>query len=272
MNISGATVVDRVVDCVEKLPVLPAHILELRRITANPDVTFKQVIPVLNQDPGLTADLLKIVNSARYGLRERIGTVEQAILFFGMRHFIEYVAIAFTENALKKIFSKKMNIEGYFQHATDVSLLTRNIAAMTGMPRQEQETLTMAGLLHDVGRLVLQLVTQVEGVCLLREKPAEEMESIILDEQEKWGIDHCVVGSRICNKWRFPEVFESCIRWHHKPVHGDDFERGSAIIFLAHILTVPGITADVIATALPLERMEELHLVPESLASLAINS
>jgi putative nucleotidyltransferase with HDIG domain len=268
-NISNASIIDRVVDCVEQLPALPVHIQELRRVTANPDVTFKQVIPILNTDPGLTAALLKLVNSARYGLRERIGTVEQAMLFFGMQHFIEYVAIAFAEKTLKRAFAKSLDINAYFEHATEVSLLTRQIAEMAGLHRQEQETLTMAGLLHDVGRLVLELVTQVEGVRLLRDKPAEEMEAIILNEQEKWGIDHCEIGSRICHKWRFPEVFESCIRWHHRPVHGDSFDAGSAIIFLAHILTVPGIGAEAIATALPPARLDELHLTPEGLASLA---
>ena len=269
LDASSQNIEDRVVDCVDQLPVLPVHILELRQLTANPDVNFKQIVPILNKDPGLTADLLKIVNSARYGLRERIGTIDQAILFFGMRNFVEYIALTFAENALRKTFAKMPDISVYFDHATQISIQTRNIAAMAGIRHQDQETLTMAGLLHDVGRLVLQLITQTEGVRLLSDRPAADMEAIVLNEQERWGIDHCVVGSRICNKWRFPELFESRIRWHHKPVHGDIFCRESAIIYLAHILTVPGITAEVIATALPLERMTELGLTPEGLATLA---
>ena len=257
------------VERIAQLPALPANILSLRQAIANPDVSFKDVVPILNKDAGMTADLLKLVNSARYGLSERIGTVDQAVLFFGMRNLVDFIALTFAENSLRKAFSRIPDISSYFQHAAEVSIQTRRIATIAGIPGNEQEVLSMAGLLHDVGRLVLYLETQAGGMCLLGENTTEDMESVVLREQDLWGIDHCDIGARICRKWRFPEVFESSIRWHHKPVHDDSFSREGAIILLAHILTVPGISDEVIATALPPDRMRELKLDPEKLSELA---
>jgi putative nucleotidyltransferase with HDIG domain len=267
---TGKNIQDRVVERIARLPALPENIHELRQAIANPDVSFKDVVPILNKDAGLTADLLKLVNSSRYGLRERIGTVKQAVLFFGMRNLIDYVALTFAEKSLRMAFSRIPNISSYFQHAAEIATQTRRIATMAGIPVNDQEVLTMAGLLHDVGRLVLYLETQAGGMSLLGGNATEDMESVVLLEQDMWGIDHCDIGARICRKWRFPELFETCIRWHHKPVHDDLFSREGAIILLAHILTIPGISAEIIATALPPDRMSELNLDPENLSTLAV--
>lgn len=265
MSVNNNDVIERIVLQVDRLPPMPAHIHEMRAAIANPDISITQILPILAQDPGLSAELLRIVNSARFGTAHPIGSMQQAVLYLGMENFVEYVAASFAENTIRQHFANLQGIDDFFKHSQEVSAGCRMIAQSANLSTHQQEFYALAGLLHDMGKLVLSMATDRNTIDLMQLTSPQHMVVISQEEARQWGMNHGEIGSRICEKWHFPKPFSTCIKRHHTPLIKNDFCPESAMVFLAHILTVPGISAEIIATAIPDAYLAELNLSAQKL-------
>jgi putative nucleotidyltransferase with HDIG domain len=245
----------RVAEEVDRLPPVPAHIVELRRASADPNVEFSRLVPLLNRDPGLSADLLKFANSAKYGVGHKVDTIEEAVIFFGMANLAEFIAASFAERVVNKTFSSLKGLDLYVEHSRGISAACRVLARLAGLNSHDVEAYGLAGLLHDIGRLVLAIVSQNDSLSLIG-SDVERMAQIVESERDLMGVDHCQVGFRICRKWNFPELFEKCILRHHTPVRKDDFSLEGAFVFLAHMVTVPDMPVAGMLRAVP-----DVHLL-----------
>ena len=259
---------DRVVEIVDKLPPVPSNILDLRKAVTNPNVEFSQLVPLLKKDPGLAADLLKFANSARYGVDHRVDTIEEAVRYFGMTNLVEFVTAAFAEHFVRSTFTTIRGLDAYFTHSREISGAARQLAVHGGYTPHDREAYALVGLLHDIGKLVLLAASNTETLPLISGF-GEKMRAVVEKEQDLWGIDHCEVGAAICKKWNFPELFQVAIIRHHAPGAGSGFSTPGGMIYLGHVITIPGLTNSVVRLAIPEPDLGKMNLTYAALLEIA---
>lgn len=253
----------KIVDLINHLPPLPETIIELRKIGSDPNVRFSKIIPVLKKDPPLCADLLHLVNSAYFGLNNSVNDIGQALRIFGVEPLINFITLSFSEKAIKKYFAKITNLNKYFQHSRQISKVAALLAKKAKKDKKTQEFVSIAGLLHDIGRLIIMLAEDKNSFELAGNS-IESLQDIIKDEQDITGMNHCVIGSTICDKWSLSKLLQKTIQYHHTPLeNGIHSEAG--IIYFAHFITFEEVSDMMLATALPQSKITEMGLSPKAL-------
>ena len=251
--------IDRVLGMVNKLPPMPDNVVKLRKVCADPNVRFKDFVPLIEQDPGLCADILHMSNSAHFGVGHPVETISEAVRFFGMDHLVDFVSISFSEKVVRKYFSGIRDLNEYFRHSRTVSLAAKILAKKAGKSAVEQEFYAVAGLLHDIGRLILIIVGDDESAELIGNN-WEYIEDLVHKEQELLGIDHCNVGNKICGKWQFSEKLQEAVLRHHTPILTDDFNEEAAFVLLAHFVSMTDFPIDMLLTVYPEDIIEKMGL------------
>jgi len=247
---------DEIIELVDTLPPMPNNILLLRKAIADPNVNFSMLAPIIKEDSGLCADILRMANSAYYGVHHRVETIDEAIRYIGINHLIDFVSISFSEKAIKKSFPKIKELDDYFVHARQISLASMILLKAAKRSPKEQNVASIAGLLHDIGRLIIMIVGDASLAELLGHT-YETFSHVVQDEQELLGIDHCEIGMKICHKWQFPEHLQETILRHHTPVDGNVCEEAAAV-FLAHFLCMDDFPDDMLLHIYPPEVQEQL--------------
>ncbi len=195
------------------LPTLPAYVFELNSLLAAAPVNLKRVGEVIRTDPSLTAQVLRLCNSAFLGFRERVTKIEHAVMLVGTARLRTMVlTCSLVEYVGHRVASE--DIQSFWQHSFLTATLSERVARAINYAEPEQAYL--AGLLHDIGALPLLVVTSAES---------NQAESIItsgwgesLDlEREHFGSDHCEVGHWIGVSWNFSPVLREVLAKHHKP-------------------------------------------------------
>lgn len=198
---------------VRQIPSLSVVVMELLASFDNENVDTADLLNKISQDQGLAARVLRMANSAFYGLNSRVGAVSEAVTVLGF-HAVRSLALA---AGIIKVFPNsvggRFDSLPFWQHAVGTGVGAKILAARQG---KDQETAFTAGLLHDIGKLALDtyfhdvfeaiLNHRVEHDCLLVEA-----------EQAMLGFDHAAVGHAMAQQWHFPPAIRQSIRDHHRP-------------------------------------------------------
>jgi len=243
----------------EELPPMPANVIKLRHAVADPNVNYDRLSPILQEDPSICADLLKVANSAVMGVGHGVDTIDEAIRYFGMSALVEFVAVACSDKIIKQSFSAVSHLNEYTQHSHEVSVATSFMAKAFKLSQHDREVFTLTGLLHDIGRLVILLFTEERAYCeeALRMN-WQEVHELVDNEKELFGIDHAQLGQMICRKWQFPERIVNGVKMHHTPLIGKHIYKDGLILFLSEIITVDTTPDSVLEVALPPDVMKGL--------------
>jgi len=249
----------QVTKLVDKLPPMPDNIDYLLHKLSDDFQEEKELVKLVEQDPGLCADLLYLANKFYETGNERIETIEEAIYKIGTLPLIQLIEIWYSQNIIKNEFSSLNNLNEYFSHSQDISLGCRVLSEVTGVKEHSREVLTTVGLIHDIGRLIIVLASKQNTAHLIG-TPWNKMKTIVHEEREILGMDHCIVGEQICKRWSFSSYMQEGILRHHTPLLEEDFSYLGAIIFLAHFVTCSDFTGEMISRVLPMEICEKLDL------------
>lgn len=228
------------------LKALPGAALELRQALANPRVHLEQLEAILLRDPGLCANVLRLGNSAAFGLSRQVSDVRQVLTLLGSGRIAELTLAA----ALSSILPKQLEGFGissteFLEHSVVVAVLSRAIA-MRHASLLEPIAFT-AGLLHDIGKLVISGFI-VEEPALLDAVRGQSHMIFVDAEREYLGTDHAEVGALLCERWQLPPLLILSNHWHHSPAHAGegDGRTLSRIVHLADVMAhVVGAGADV---------------------------
>ncbi|MFN8058634.1 MAG: response regulator [Vicinamibacterales bacterium] len=195
------------------LPSVPGLYWELTRRVADPKAGPNDIADIVSRDPAMSAKLLQIVNSAYFGLAQRVTSIHQAVAYLG----IELVrALALTAH----IFSlfehvapePPIDIERLQAHSLATALLARHLAPD---PAVAEEAFA-GGLLHDIGRLVLALSMSDRFAAAVARAEAEGC-SLNHVEHEAFGVTHTAVGAYLLGVWGLPPAVVECAAHHHAP-------------------------------------------------------
>jgi diguanylate cyclase (GGDEF)-like protein/putative nucleotidyltransferase with HDIG domain len=200
------------IDDLAQFPVLDATVLRVIALCDDQDATAADLVDALEQDATFAANLLRFANSAARAHPIRAKTIRQAVMLVGRRALRRLALEAATFRFLERSKGNGRTSCGQLHlHAITVAL---GAAAAAEEARVPGDTVHLAGLLHDVGKLVLPEVFGEEACdALTREFPAGAER--VLAERERFGIDHAQCGALLAERWGLPAEIASIIAWHH---------------------------------------------------------
>ncbi|XOV88317.1 MAG: HDOD domain-containing protein [Pseudomonadota bacterium] len=210
---SDATELKQKIRSLEEIPTLPAFFNKLMETIECENASVKDLAKIISEDPALTSKLLKLANSAYYGRFKTISTTDQAVATVGFNE-IKTISLSI---AVFGAFSSKItnqSLENFWIHA----LMTATAIKLIGNRGQEtsMDKLYFAGLLHDIGKLVLCLLI---GNDYLRLLSTVDSGDLTLDiEKTHYGVTHATVGKWLAERWHFPNDLKELIAHHHVPM------------------------------------------------------
>jgi putative nucleotidyltransferase with HDIG domain len=204
----------RLLDVLSKgLPTLPNYVLDLNALLGSASVDLKKVGAVIRTDPSLSAQVLRLCNSALFGLRRRVISIEQAAVMLGTERLRTLVlACSVMQFAGKRLNGPQMST--FWQHSFLCALLSERVARQVDYFEKEQAYL--AGLLHDIGQLPLWILI-VEEEAKKRPLPPAGWTDNVAVERNYFGMDHCKVGRSMAVAWNFMPSFIDVFENHHHP-------------------------------------------------------
>ncbi|HUI76034.1 MAG TPA: HDOD domain-containing protein [Candidatus Acidoferrum sp.] len=204
----------RLMDILSKgLPTLPTYILDLNALLSSSSVDLKKVAKVIRTDPSLSAQILRLCNSALFGLRRRVISIEQAAVLLGTERLRTLVLTCSVMQFAGKRLPQAQLI-AFWQHSFLSALLSERIARQVDYFEKEQAYL--GGLLHDIGQLPLWILVLQED-AKQRPLPNPDWPDNIPLERAYFGMDHCKVGRWIAVSWNFMPSFVDVFEFHHAP-------------------------------------------------------
>jgi putative nucleotidyltransferase with HDIG domain len=216
-----------------KLPSLPEVFFKINDAISNPRSSVRSLAEIIGQDTSLSASLLRIANSPFYNFPYTIDTLSRAVDIIGF-HQISTLSYGIQiVRTFQHVRQDMVDMKSFWKHSLACGLVARFLAGQKGI--QNCERLFVAGLLHDLGRLILYRSVPREFAQVLGE--AREKSALLFEkESDMMGTDHCRIGARLTKKWLFPDALIHLIESHHGPngTGGNPVE--TAIVHIADIL------------------------------------
>ncbi len=214
----------------EPLASLPNTFYKLREVVTDPDSDFDDIAEIIGVDPSLTPRLLKIVNSAFYGFRGEIETISHAMGVVGTEQLMQLVLATTVVEQFKGIPKDLVDMNYFWRHSVACGLSARAIHRARG--EYDGESIFVAGLLHDIGRLVmcLKVPDQLKIVLDFAEKSGDRWYKA---EAKYFGFDHGGVGGALLRAWNLPVKLQEAVAHHHLPSPANNFPLEAAIVHLA---------------------------------------
>ncbi|MCX8086197.1 MAG: HDOD domain-containing protein [Rhodocyclaceae bacterium] len=201
---------------VERMPAFPKSVQAILEMTRNVDCLPKDLVGVIEKDPVMTVKILRVINSAYYGLPNKITSVAQSVVYLGI-NTIKNLALSFAAVGILPRFSTTgFDIQKYLLHSLTVAFVARLLCEKFARGEADPMDCYIAGLLHDFGKVVFTQFLSIEfmkslAIAVDFDKPLH------IAEQETIGADHAYVGALLAKKWQFAEPLVECIRDHHNP-------------------------------------------------------
>jgi len=198
---------------VKNLPVLPRTYMMLREALSDPDVTIKQVVRIVEQDVSISAKILQLVNSALFGLPREVSSLQVAVGFLGLDMLQSLVLSAEVFSA----FDKMPRVKGFsFEDLHTHSQLVAGVAGLIPAEPHVHQTAIVAGLLHDIGKLVLATCSAKHFERAIQ-GAHEENRPLHTIELELIGVSHAEVGAYLLGMWGLPAPVVEAVAHHHEP-------------------------------------------------------
>ena len=217
-----------------ELTSLPDIVMQINDMVNDPSCSVADIGNLVSQDTGLTARILKIVNSPFYGFPSEVDTVSMAITIIGVRQLRDLVFSTCVVGKYRNIPEDLLNPDYFWQHSIGCALAARNIAIRIKLPNSER--MFTNGILHDIGQLMM-CIAAPEQVRQLLELARDTGQPIEEFEQAVFGFTHGDVGAAIVRKWRLPEAFIEPIQLHATPTRATKYTSETAIIHLANAVS-----------------------------------
>ncbi|MDR0685486.1 MAG: HDOD domain-containing protein [Spirochaetaceae bacterium] len=230
-NVTGVT--KEIVAHINDMPHFPENIIRVQNMLSDPKSDMKDIAGKILIDPAMTADIIKVVNSAQYMTTKKIDSISEAVKILGITGIKNLLYSYGTQKLLGDDTEEKKRL---WKHSYKTAFFAFNLVKNFQHDKSYIEDIYMGGILHDMGKIVLadvnpELTAKMEAFCREKNIPAVTLEDI------KAGMNHAEVGALLAEKWNFPENLVAAIRFHHTP--GDAPEKYRLLVdavYLANML------------------------------------
>ncbi len=213
------------------LPPMPHVASEALQKISEPDARAEDIEKILSKDPALAARVLKLANSSFYARSRTIATLRHAVVVVGLKTVRSLVLASVTRDLFEPFgLTEKL----LWEHSVGCGLAARTVALSLRYSRAEE--CFLAGLLHDVGKMILLRHCEEPMRRIIQDVYNEPELSFMSLEQEAFGFDHAQVGRQLAMKWRFPEEIAEAIGCHHRPATAKILPALSVIVHLANAI------------------------------------
>ncbi|MEN2993790.1 MAG: HDOD domain-containing protein [Thermodesulfovibrio sp.] len=217
------------VERIEALPTIPPILRKILSVIEDPNVSLQKITEFVSSDPTLTARILKMVNSPVYGFPGRISSVTHAMVILGLNAVKGLLLGVSVFELMQK------HMIGLWEHSLSTAIFARVIAIRKQM--QYPEEISIGGLLHDIGKVILIIIFKDEYSKLI--ESVKDQEDFLYDiERQYFGITHAEIGGIVAKKWKFPLKLIEPMMYHHRPQLAEKFQVETAIVHLSNILSL----------------------------------
>lgn len=222
--------IESALEKVKELPTLPDVVFKVNEVVNDKNTSSADLEKVISRDQAIAAKVLKLVNSAFYGLPRKVDTLSRAIPLLGfstVRNLVMSVSI-FEFSTMVSI-----DVKDFWRHAFATSIAARAIAIADKLP--DAETYSLAGLIHDIGKVLMlqSFPKEYEAVTDIMESRGY---NFLQSEKSLFPTNHCLIGSAIADKWGFPVNLKAAIEFHHNPEPAGDLADFVAVAASANVL------------------------------------
>ncbi len=264
---------DEILASIHQIPPFPQVAIKAMDIISNTQYVVSDLVEVIRLDQSITANILKLCNSAYFGLPRKVSSLKEAVVYLGTIQ-LRQVLLA---SGAKDIYDRPDKGYSYFvgelwQHAIACALMSQVLARHLRLPLDENSIFT-AALLHDVGKVVLSTYVSQE-FAEIEMMVKEEHLSFHDAERRVLGFDHAEIGGRLAELWKFPDSIVAAIRFHHEPERSlKTFRLLSELIALSDGLVLMvgyGTSADGLSYHIPHLLVDKLKLKKNDIEVLMI--
>jgi len=206
--------VDKILKGVE-IPAQPKTVLDIYRLMNEPDPDFRKIAELVTKDVALSAKVIKLINSPFWGVGRKIATIKDALLLLGLKKFYKYILTSSLHDALAGKNSDNEKFGMFWKHCLTTAqvceLISRKSISLSGLVSPEQAHL--AGLFHDCG--VPLLMRKFPKYAQLSDSALGGESSVLCDEDEGFGTNHCLVGCFMTRSWGLATDVCQAIQYHH---------------------------------------------------------
>lgn len=218
----------------ERLSSLPEVYFKINEVLNDPNSSYSDIAEVISNDISLSARLIKIVNSPFYGFPSEIESITHAISIIGTRQLRDLALATTVLSSFKGIPEDHINMNSFWRHSITCGIAARAIAIHNR--ESNTERFFLAGILHDIGRLILlENLPEVAGEIMAQFRDGKK--HLYQVEREILGFDHSDIGSALVDAWALPEVLREVIAFHHDPYRSSRFGFEASVIHLADIIS-----------------------------------
>ena len=216
-----------------QIPSLPMVYYEFSSAVNQLDISFEEIGRIIGQDPGLTAKLLKIVNSAYFGFDSQVETISHAISIIGIEQLNDMVLSTVVMNQFKNVPSEALEMESFWEHSIACAIAAKILAIEMNV--ENPERIFVAALMHDIGRLIICNKASFETLKIFFMMKNQNIE-LCTAEREVLGFDHAELGGKMLEEWNLPEFHQEVLKFHHNPSLAPNYMIEASIIHVADIL------------------------------------
>lgn len=218
---------------IDQVVSLPEVCLRINQMVEDAESSAQDIAQVIMQDANLSARLLRLVNSAFYGLPGKVATISRAITFVGTTELRDLTIVTTSCNLFSGIPGSMINMKDFWHFSIATGILARQLSKQCDLLHPER--LFVVGVLHDLGRLVIlwHLTTQARDILLIARG---KNQLLIQAEAEVLGFSHDEVGYELIRSWQLPESISDAIRHHHDPESAAEQRLESALLHIAQAL------------------------------------
>ena len=214
-----------------KLISLPEIFIRVNQVMEDPNHDARQLGDVISHDPSLTARILRIVNSAYYGLAVKIELVSRAVSVIGEDDLRNLVLATSAVDTFKRIPNQLVDIDLFWRHSIHTGIVARLLSRHCNILHGER--LFVAGLLHDIGKLVLYFKeADLSQEVLLMAAESDGM--TFRAENELIGFNHADVGGALIKNWQLADTLYDVVAHHHTPLQARKYPTETAIVHIAN--------------------------------------
>jgi HD-like signal output (HDOD) protein len=213
----------------KELPPMPQVMFKAREVMNDPKSNFKALSDILETDQAMATRVLRLSNSAYYGLAGKVSSVQHASVLLGYQTVGEIVSMAGSSTLLgNSLDGYKLDSGDLWQHSLAVAIASR-IIAKSADPEIENDAFA-AGLIHDAGKLVLDKYL-LERINLFENFMEDSQKTFLEAEKKILGFDHGEIAGDMCKNWKIPNSLISAITYHHHPSRSNE----SMLAYIVHI-------------------------------------